>query len=420
MSKKDKVFHWVVLIVSVFAILLNVVVIVLFKVRPDLNAFPITTPSNTNSGKEGEILSGEDQIFPTYTNHHVVSEETLNKMDRIAALVNAKFYYEPDEKNDFEEMLYSTMVDYLGEKYSVYYDETSYEKLKDSTSGSYCGIGVRLMQDQETGYPLILEVFYDSPASKAGIKVGDLVCKAGETDLTGMDLDTAVSYIRGEENTTVDLEIYRKDTDETLTLPTGRAKIEPDVVSFEMKEDQIGYIYVSTFNDASVGQFHHALEELNKQGMKSLVVDLRNNPGGVVDCSVDMLDEFLDAGIAVYTEDATGYKIEYSMKDGKTFDGKMVVLVNGYSASASEIFTGAVIDYDRAYIVGTQTFGKGIVQGVYPLSDGTGVKLTTAAYYTPKGTNIHGVGFTPDLVVEDDPDTEADEQLDAAIEYLKK
>ena len=241
--------------------------------------------------------------------------------------------------------------------------------------------------------------------------------------MTGMDLSEVVTYIKGEKGTEVELTVLRGEDADEVTVTAVRDTVEAQTVEYEMLEDQIGYLAVSEFDSVTYGQYEEALEALSDQGMEGLVVDLRNNPGGNLNTVCDMLDLVLPEGTIVYMEDKEGKRQTYSSDDAHQLDVPMAVLVNGNSASASEIYAGAIQDHEAGTIVGTQTYGKGVVQQIFDLGDGTSVKLTIAEYFTPKGRSINGEGVTPDLEVEyepDEKDPEADNQLEAAAEAVKQ
>ena len=207
---------------------------------------------------------------------------------------------------------------------------------------------------------------------------------------------------------------------DVLDLTLTRRSIEVPTVEYRLITDKIGYISISEFDDVTDDQFIAALDDLNSQGMENLIIDLRDNGGGLVDVTCDILDQLLPEGLIVYTEDKDGNREEETSDAEHYFDGKMAVLVNGNSASASEIFAGAIKDYGVGTLIGTQTFGKGIVQSLFPLSDGSAIKVTVSRYYTPAGNNIHEVGITPDIILEKDTESEEDNQLQKAIDVLKE
>ena len=228
--------------------------------------------------------------------------------------------------------------------------------------------------------------------------------------------------IRGEKGTTVEITVLRGETLEEYTCTVTRDIIEVDTVFYEMKEKQIGYIAVSGFEKVTLKQFEEALNDLTAQGMKGLVIDLRNNPGGNLSTVCDMLDLILPEGTIVYTEDKYGNRETYTSDEENKLNIPMTVLINGNSASASEIFAGAIQDYGIGTLVGTTTYGKGIVQNLYQIADGTCLKVTTSEYFTPNGRNIHGIGIEPDIEIEyvyDEANPEADNQLEAALNSLK-
>ena len=326
------------------------------------------------------------------------------------------------KEEDLENGLYSGYINALGDPYSVYYDEEQTKSLQESTSGEYSGIGVVFSQNQETKVITAVQVYENSPANEAGIQVNDILYKVGDKDVSGTDLSDVVQLIRGVENTTVDITVLRGDDAKEVTMTVTRRKIQVETVKSEMKDDQIGYIRVTEFDSVTYDQFKSALGSLEDQGMKGLVVDLRANPGGNLATVTQMLDLLLPKGTIVSTKDKSGHEEVISSDDEHQFTKPMSVVVDGNSASASEIFAGAIQDYGLGSIVGTTTYGKGIVQQIFDLGDGTCVKLTMAEYYTPNGRNIHKKGITPDVEVEyqqDENNPDADNQLDAALEQVR-
>ncbi len=353
--------------------------------------------------------------------NNVVSSDTLKKLTKIQRIVQEKFLYEEDS-DAVQDGILKGYVDGLDDVYSVYYNEEETKALNESTSGEYEGVGAVLTEDATTGVVTIVEVYEDSPAEKAGLKAEDILYKVDDTEVTGMDLTKVVSYIKGEQGTDVVLTVIRGDQSEELKLTATRDKIEIHTVSYKMLEDNIGYIKVTEFDTVTSEQYKNALDDLENQGMERLIVDLRNNPGGNVSTVCDMLDQMLPEGLIVYTQDKDGNKNEATSDEENHFTKPLVVLMNGNSASASEIYAGAIQDYGIGKIVGTQSYGKGVVQQIFDLGDGTSLKITIADYYTPNGRNINGEGITPDVEVEyekDENNSEADNQLDKAIEVVK-
>ena len=356
-------------------------------------------------------------------NQSVLTSSTEKKLSTIYRLINAEFLYTDEMSEEIlNEAAIKGYVEGLGDPYSVYYDAEETKSLMESTSGEFGGIGVGLTQNIDTMIISFTNVYEDSPGERAGFKEGDILYKVNGEEVTGHDLDQVVSKIRGEKGTEVELTVLRGEQMEEYTGTAIRDIIEVTTVSSELLEDSIGYIAVSGFEKVTYHQFEEAIEELKTQGMTGLIVDLRNNPGGNLSTVCEMTDLILPKGIIVYTEDKNGKKQMEMSDEEHQLDLPLVVLVNGNSASASEIFAGAVQDYGAGKIVGTTTYGKGIVQQIYSLSDGTALKITTSEYFTPNGRNIHGKGIVPDVVVEyeyDEANPEADNQLQAAIDILK-
>ena len=330
---------------------------------------------------------------------NLTNQEIQEKLTEIEALMNNYFLDELDEEQ-IETWLYKGAVAGLGDPYAAYYTEEEYQSLRDSTNGSYCGIGVEISQNINTGIVTVARVFEDGPAMEAGLQPGDILYKVGDMEVTGVDLTMVVSQIKGEENTQVTISVVREGEEDYLELQVERRTIEIRTVSSAMLEDRIGYISITSFDDVTTDQFIKALDELEAQGMDGLIVDLRDNGGGLVSSVCAILDRLLPEGLIVYTEDKYGNREEEHSDAEHYFDKPLAVLVNGNSASASEIFAGAIKDYGIGTLVGTKTYGKGIVQKIYPLQDGTAVKLTVSKYYTPKGNNIHEIGIEPDVEID--------------------
>lgn len=344
-----------------------------------------------------------------------------HKLDRLNALIEKYYLYEDEiDKDALVEGIYSGYAGALGDPYTEYYDEQEAKELFETTNGEFFGIGVSMSKQLGTDEITIVNVYEDSPADKAGLKSGDILYKVDEHETAGYELDTVVSWIKGEKGTSVVLHVLRDGKEVEVTAV--RDKIEVQTVAYEMKEDQIGYIAVSEFDSVTYHQFETALEDLEKQGMKGLVIDLRNNPGGNFDTVTDMLKLLLPEGVIVSTKDKEGNVEEVTCDGANEFDKPLAVLVNQYSASASEIFSGAVQDYGIGEIVGMTTYGKGVVQQLMDLGDGTCLKMTIAEYYTPNGRSINGKGVEPDVEVEyeyDENNPEADTQLEKALEVVK-
>lgn len=358
----------------------------------------------------------------SYASGKVTEKEVSKKLNKLNALIDKYYLYEDEIDTDkLAEGIYSGYTSALGDKYTVYYDEDETKALMESTSGTFSGVGATLTKDADTGYATIVNVYEDSPAEKAGLKAGDILEKIDDHEVGDEQLDTVVSWIKGEKGTEVKITVLRDG--EELELTATRDTIEVKTVSYEMKENQIGYIRVSEFDTVTYEQFKEALDDLENQGMQGLIVDLRNNPGGSLDTVTNMLRLLLPEGTIVSTKDKNGKKDEITCDGTHEFKKPMAVLVNQYSASASEIFSGAVQDYGTAKIVGVTTYGKGVVQQLMDLGDGTCLKVTIAEYYTPNGRSINGKGVEPDVEVEyqyDEENPKADNQLDQALSTVQE
>lgn len=350
-----------------------------------------------------------------------VSQETKEKLSGIQALIEKEYIGEVDE-DALQTGICQGYVGALGDPYSAYYDEEQTSALMETTQGEYGGIGVVLTQNLDTGVTTASSVYEDSPAMKAGMKDGDIIYQVEGRDVSGMDLEEISGNIKGEKGTTVEITVLRGEDREEVTLTITRDTIQAETVKTRMLEDEIGYLAISEFDSVTLEQYKEGLEELKAQGMEGLIVDLRGNPGGNLDTVCEILDLMLPEGLIVYTEDKDGNRQEFTSDEAQEVQVPLAVLVDGNSASASEIYAGAIQDYGIGQIVGTKTYGKGVVQTIYDLKDGTSLKLTVAEYFTPNGRNIDGEGITPDVEVvyqRDENDPEADNQLDRAVEALQ-
>ena len=353
--------------------------------------------------------------------------EIEKKIDVLARYID-ECYLDDVDTEKLVDGIYQGFMAGLGDPYSEYYTEEDYKSLMEMTSGKYCGIGASVSQSYETGIITIVKPFEGGPANKAGILPGDVLYKVNDKEVTGEDLQEVVATMKGESGTKVTLEVVRDGEKEPLSFEVTREEIEVPSIEYKMLEDSIGYVAISGFEENTDEQFTKALAQLENQGMKGLVIDLRDNGGGLVDTVVNMLEHFLSKGkMIVYTRDKNGKGQEFKAQNEDELKVPMVVLMNGNSASASEIFAGAVQDYGIGTLVGTKSFGKGIVQNVIPMSDGTALKLTIAKYFTPNGRNIHKKGIEPDVKVELNDEAkkmivvplEKDNQLQKAIGVVK-
>lgn len=376
-----------------------------------------STKNSDNSAEDTETGDDEEEQYDS-----VVNEETMAKLQLLEETIDS-YYIDSDSvtTKTLQDGMYEGMLDSLGDVYSVYYTEEELADFMEDTNGVYYGIGAYISTDEATGLPIIAGVFDGSPAQEAGLKEGDICYKVDGEITESMALDEFVSKVKGEENTTVVLTIIREGESDYLDIEVERRQIDAPTVKYEMKEGNIGYIQITEFDSVTSDQFTEALVTLKEQGMKGLVLDLRSNPGGNLDTVVEIANQLLPKGTVVYTVDKDGNRVDYDCDGKNEFELPMVVLVNGYSASASEILAGAIKDYDKGILVGTTTFGKGIVQRIIPFSDGTAVKLTVSKYYTPNGVNIHGTGIDPDVEIEYDAEAAkegVDNQLEKALELV--
>lgn len=356
-----------------------------------------------------------------FASDSISEEDVEDKLDQINGLIENYYLYEDEIDEDaLIDGIYSGYASALGDPYTEYYDKEETQALLETTSGEFSGIGATMSMGVDSGEITIVNVYKDSPADKAGLQEGDILYQVDDKETAGEDLDTVVSWIKGEQGTDVTLHVLRNG--EEIEATATRDIIEIQTVDYEMKDGQIGYITVSEFDDVTYEQFKTALDDLEAQGMQGLVIDLRGNPGGNLSTVTDMLKLLLPEGTIVSTKDKYGNTEEITCDGSNEFTKPLAVLVNQYSASASEIFSGAIQDYGIGQIVGMTTYGKGVVQQLMDLGDGTYLKITIAEYYTPSGRSINGVGVEPDVEVEyeyDSENPEADNQLDRALEVVQ-
>lgn len=327
------------------------------------------------------------------------NDKIQNKIDRLEKLID-KYYLEEVNEGDYADGIYKGLLSSLDDPYSVYYTAEEFAALQESSSGVYCGIGATVTQDADSRIIKIVKPFVGGPANKAGILPGDIIYKVDDEEVTGEDLSAVVSKMKGEEDTSVKITVVREKEADPIELTVTRKKIEVPTIEYEMLDNKIGYISILEFDEVTAEQFRDAVTDLEKQGQVGLIVDVRDNPGGLLNVVVDILDRMLPKGLIVYTKDKNGNGDKFTSDAKEEFTKPLAVLINGNSASAAEIFAGAIQDYGTGTLVGTTSFGKGIVQSVIPLYDNTAVKLTVSKYYTPKGRNIHKTGIKPDIEVE--------------------
>lgn len=376
------------------------------------------------------VLFGNNTIQITdksSSQNSILTSQVMTKLNRLIGEIGL-YYYEDVDASDLEDGLYKGLFSGLGDPYSRYYTPEEYEDIKISASAQYYGIGAALQQDKDTMKVTVAKVYEESGADKAGLKKGDEIVSVDDVTATEIELSDLVTKIRGEKGTAVHMQVAREGEENLLELDVERGEVHIPTVASKMLEDNIGYIQVSEFAESTPQEFKSAIDTLTEQGMTAMMVDLRGNGGGVLTACQEMLDIILPEGVVVYTEDKYGKRVDYKSDAEHYMELPMVVLVDGNSASASEIFAGAIHDFDYGTLVGTKTFGKGIVQNVKRLEDGSAYKLTVSKYYTPNGHNIHGTGIEPDIEVKyeysgDETAEEYDEMSDSqvlrGIEVLK-
>ena len=357
--------------------------------------------ASASAGSKSDNQVEETTSKATYGKYKPKSEQltddVIEKIDTLMQVIDYYYLYDYD-KDEMVDAIYKAVMSSLGDPYTVYYTADEFNAFMESSSGSYCGIGVVVQQNMQTGLVTAVRPYEDCPGYEAGIRPGDLILAVDGTEITGMDLNTAVALIKGEEGTSVTITLQRDE--EVFDVEVTRRQIDVKTVNYRMMDDNIGYIQIEEFDEVTSDQFSQALDSLIEQGMEALVIDIRNNPGGILDTVVAMLDELLPEGTIVSVKDRNGTAQEYTSDADTKLTVPLTVLINGNSASASEIFAGAIKDYGVGTLVGTTTYGKGIVQTAFSLSDGTGVKITIEDYYLPSGKSIHKVGVDPDVEID--------------------
>lgn len=342
--------------------------------------------------------------------------------------VLTEYYVGDVDPYKLQEGIYKGFVSGVGDTYSAYFTQKEYDEFKEESSGIYHGIGIRMYLEAEDNSIVIKEVFEGSPAEAAGLLPNDKIIKVAGKNVSGNDFTNVSSLVGGEKDTEVGVTIFRPSDQKTHEFTVVRGNITYPTVNFKMLEDGIAYIQLTKFEELTHNQFQAALEKAASHDAKGMVLDLRNNPGGLLRIAKDIVDELIPEGIIVSTKDKNGKSIEYYADTNYT-DIPMVVLINGRSASASEVVAGALKDYGRAKLVGETSYGKGVVQTIMPLSDGSALKITTAQYFTPSGVCIQGIGIEPDVQIglpiekliqgSQLEDTE-DDQLQTAIKVLRQ
>ena len=390
----------------IIGILVTVIVAgILFAVR-----------GGSGGGNGGLSLSGSGNG----SGSGAVNDKAIEKLRMLEQYADF-YYYKTDEVTDEQQQegMYKGLLNSFGDVYTCYFTPEEYKNLLEQTQGVFYGIGAYVSKDVETGYCVISGIIKESPAASSDLMEGDVIYKVDGEEMAGLELDEVVSRIKGEEGTDVTITVLRDGKELEMTIT--RARVNSPTVDSEMLDNGIGYLQITEFDDVTTEQFKENMASLRSQGMKGLIIDLRGNPGGNVTTVCEIAEELLPEGIVFYMEDKGGNRTDYPCK-GADFDLPLVVLVNEYSASASEILSGAVKDSGIGTLVGKKTYGKGVVQNVIPMDDGSAIKVTVANYYTRGGNDINLKGIEPDVEVELDTDKyledETDTQLDKAVEVM--
>ena len=378
------------------------------------------------------VVFGSVKIYQTYRvygrlasgssaeTESVANEKTTEKLGVLENTIKQYFWQDVDEST-LEEGVYKGLLESLDDPYSVYYTHDELVQLQQQTEGIYYGIGAYISQDNEMGYVRVSKIIKNTPAEASGLQQDDYIYKVDGEDMQGKDSSYVVSKIKGEAGTKVTITVVREGATDPIDIEVERQKIESPTVEYQMLDNDMAYIQITEFGLVTTEQFEEAYKQAQTDGMKGLILDLRSNPGGNLSTVCDIARMILPKGLIVYTEDKYGKREEYTCDGANQIKVPLVVLTNGYSASASEILAGAVKDYGIGTLVGTTTYGKGIVQKVINLSDGSAVKLTVSNYFTPNGNNIHKIGIEPDVEVEFDAEqykNGVDNQLEKAKEVL--
>ena len=378
------------------------------------------------------VVFGSVKIYQTYRvygklasgssaeTESVANEKTTEKLGVLENTIKQYFWQDVDEST-LEEGVYKGLLESLDDPYSVYYTHDELVQLQQQTEGIYYGIGAYISQDNEMGYVRVSKIIKNTPAEASGLQQDDYIYKVDGEDMQEKDSSYVVSKIKGEAGTKVTITVVREGATDPIDIEVERQKIESPTVEYQMLDNDMAYIQITEFDLVTTDQFEEAYKQAQADGMKGLILDLRSNPGGNLSTVCDIARMILPKGLIVYTEDKYGKREEYTCDGANQIKVPLVVLTNGYSASASEILAGAVKDYGIGTLVGTTTYGKGIVQKVINLSDGSAVKLTVSNYFTPNGNNIHKIGIDPDVEVEFDAEqykNGVDNQLEKAKEVL--
>ncbi len=359
------------------------------------------------------LIGGGASLFGKGKETGAVTEENIEKIEHFQLLLET-YYYEDVSKEDLADGVLYGLMETVGDPYTCYYSVEEMKELTEDIEGVFHGIGAYLEMDYDKSYAKISGIIDGTPASQSDIKVGDYVIEVDGQDVYGMTLTDVVALIRGDAGTQVTLLLNRNGSEVEVTVT--RQNIETPTVEYELLEGDIAHITITEFDDVTTAQFVEAMEEMRGDNAKGLILDVRGNPGGNLSTVVEICELMLPEGMIVYTEDKYGNRSEYKCDGTNEFDLPLVLLIDGGSASASEILAGAIKDYEMGTLVGTTTYGKGIVQKIFSYEDGSAAKITVSKYYTPNGYNIHGVGIAPDVEVPFDSDLYLEEEIDNQLQ----
>lgn len=350
-----------------------------------------------------------------------VNKETAMKYNTVKKLIEEKFFYDSSEIN-FEDGLIRGYVESLGDPYSTYYTAEEYQSILESSKGVFVGMGVYISKNEEDNTVKIDSVIDGSSANEEGVKAGDIIYSVDGVKVTADNESETIKSLSGEPGSVVKLTVLRNN--ELIDFEITLKEIENKYVGYKMQEDNIAYIAIRHFTNATVNQFKEAVDSMKKDGARAVIFDVRDNTGGTMSSLIEMVDYILPEGMILYTMNSKGERKDYkSTNETAMLDIPCVVLTNENTASAAEVFSAAIKDRGFGVTIGTNTFGKGIVQSIFPLKDGSALKLTIEKYYTPGDVCIHGIGIAPDVEVEikqEDINNRIDTQFEAAMEYLKK
>ncbi len=379
-----------------------------------------TSPQPVTEAQAGQDgADGADQSERETTEELALDAVTVSeKIEEIQDIINSKYRGDIDPAQ-VEEYIYVGLVAGLGDPYSEYFPKQEKQFFDEDNKGVYSGIGATFEQDVESGKITVASCFAGSAADRAGLLAGDEIRAVNGQSVEGMSLDDLVEDVRTSLEESVEIELLRGS--ETVNVTVEIEQVEIPTAENRMLGDGIGYLQITEFDDVTVEQVKEALTDLQSQGMEKLVVDLRDNPGGILQDVCAVLNYFLPEGLIVYMENKHGERTEYFADGDPLFEGPLAVLVNGSSASAAEVFAGAVKDRGIGTLVGTTTYGKGVAQTMYNLADGSALKLTTDKYFTPNGNDINEKGIEPDVEVPAaDGNGEEDPQLQEAVRILEE